>query len=74
MLMMASASAVRPPVGSALWAMSIRNWWPVPTALVRSTGASGLPSTRKSSAVPTKPSAPFITTCGKPLGPLMKLP
>ncbi|MCY1350921.1 hypothetical protein D9M69_371670 [compost metagenome] len=74
MLIALSASAVRPPVGSALWAMSMRNWWPVPTASARSMGASGLPSTSTSSAVPARPSAPFITTCGKPFGPLMKLP
>ncbi|MCY1498850.1 hypothetical protein D9M68_328470 [compost metagenome] len=64
--------------GSALWAMSMRNWWPVLTEparlMPRPPLAAGLPSTSTSSAVPTTPSAPGNTTCGKPFGPLMKLP
>ena len=46
---------------------------------VITTGAAGLPSTSVvvSSLVPAIPSGPFpvrMTTCGKPFGPLMKLP
>ena len=42
--------------GLAVAAMSTRNGWPVRTALTRLIGAAGLPSTRKSSAVPGRPS------------------
>ena len=56
-------------VGTAVCAMSFRKAWPVRIAVVRLIGAAGLPSTRMSSAVPGDPSAPGVTTCGKPLGP-----
>ncbi|MNM80560.1 hypothetical protein D3C81_925320 [compost metagenome] len=77
-----SASGTSTPLlntGTALWAMSARNWWPVRTALVRSIGVVRLPSTSvvTSSAVPAMPSAPLftrITTCGMPVGPRRKLP
>ena len=69
-----SVSATRLPAASrrhALCATSIRNWWPVRTALVRSIGASGLPSTRTSSSRCRRSRrAPFIMTIGEAVGPL----